>query len=142
MATRQQPPHASNGGSRGYHPEHRTDVLAAVAAGARGAMTPSDSSIWRWATNGVGQRVQTGNAPAVNLRGEHLFLFTVYRLVYPKVEADELIAYIAQQSQHPRLYSRPDITLAETAAGFRRKRGSTTADQAFEPRALLRRFHC
>ena len=102
--------------------------MAAAAAGARAAVTPSDSSLWRWATNGVGQRVQTGNATAVNLRGEHLFLLVVYRLVYPKAEADEVIAFIAQHSRFPRLYSRSDISIAEKAVGLTRKRGSTTAD--------------
>ena len=67
---RPEPPHASRAGSRGYDPAHRVDALAAAAAGARAAVTPSDASLWRWGTNGTGRRVQTGNAQAVNLRGE------------------------------------------------------------------------
>ena len=55
-------------------------------------------------------------------------LLVVYRLVYPKAEADEVIAFIAQHSRFPRLYSRSDISIAEKAVGLTRKRGSTTAD--------------
>ena len=107
--------------------------------GAGAALTPSAASLARWSRNGVEQGVQTGNAPAYNLRGEHLYLLALARLLYPTAEADEIIVFIAMHSVHPRIYSRPDISGAEAWLGLTRKRGSTTAEQAMLPRARLRR---
>ena len=139
MAARAQPIHASAGGSRGYHPEHRADALAAAAVGQGHLMTPHSRSIARWAANGVGQRQQTGGRPAANLRGEHQFLLCLCRVLYPKVEADEIITFIAMHSENPVIYSRYAISKREAELGLTRKKASTTANQALEPANMLKR---
>ena len=137
-APRPEPPHPRNAGSRGYAPEYRTDALAAVAAGHAHIVTASPQSLRRWAADPV-RKVQTGNAPARNVRGEHEFLLVLFRLTYPKATADEVITFIATQSSDGALYSRSDITKRENELGMSRKVGSTTANQAFTPENLLKR---
>jgi hypothetical protein len=136
---RQEPPHASLGGSRGYDPVHRQDAIDLAAAG--GTPTPSRWSLARWMQNGLPRLRQTGNAPAANLRGEHQFLLVVFRLVHPKASADEIITFIATHSSNGKRYTRSDISKREMELGLTRKRGSTTALQAYTPRNLLRRHH-
>ena len=135
---RVEPPLAAAGGSTGYSVEHRQDALAAAAAGREDLVTPSRQSIDRWTANGVQRKKQTGNAPPLNLRGEHQFLLVVFRIMNPKGSADEAIAFIATHSTNPRIYSREDITKRETELGFTCKAGSTTAFQAFTPRNMHR----
>ena len=66
-------------------------------------------------------------------------IFEVCRLVHPKAQADEGIAFVAMHSRHPRLYSRQDISTREKELGFTRKMGSSTAFQAFTPINIQRR---
>ena len=65
----------------------------------------------------------------------------VYRLTYPKATADEVRTFIALHSANPRIYSHPDITKRETELGFKPKKGSTTAFQAFTPVNVARRHN-
>ena len=137
--TRVELPHPSRGGSEGYHPTHRVDALAAAAQGI--PVAPSPKSLQRWTFNGTGRKRKRGNAGATNLRGEHQLLLLVYRLTYPKATADEVRTFIALHSANPRIYSRLDITKRETELGFKRKKGSTTAFQAFTPVNVARRHN-
>jgi hypothetical protein len=66
-------------------------------------------------------------------------LLVLFRLIHPKATADQIITLIAAHSSDGKRYTRPDISKRESELGFTRKRGSTTALQAFTPRNLLRR---
>ena len=85
----------------------------------------------------------TGNQRARVLRGIDLVLLAYYRVVFPKALLSEVAAFIwnawGRFQNPPILYSLPDISKAETRLGLTRKRGSTTAYQAFLPRNLARR---
>ena len=113
------------------------DALNAGQAGV--PVTPSHRSLDRWRINGTARLRQTGNAPATNLHGEHQLLLVIFRLVYPKALADEIRTFILNFSVNPKLYSRQDISKREKELGLTRKKGSTTAFQAFTPINLARR---
>jgi len=93
----------------------------------------------RWNHQGIVRQVQTGGPVRHNLVGEHQFLLVYCRLLYPNAEAEEVAAFIAQNSANPVLYSRQDISRREIELGLTRKKGSTTAFQALTPYNLERR---
>jgi len=133
------PPHASRGGSRGYHPEHRTDALRIDAYGLGHLATPSEASRYRWRRNGIIPLQKTGGVVASNMRGEHTYLLVLYRMVYPKAQADEIIAFIVNNATFPQIYSRADISKREKELGYTRKRANTEALQAELPINQLKR---
>ena len=68
-----------------------------------------------------------------------LYLLVVYRMIFPKATADEIRRYILENNPtNANLYSRVDISRAETRIKMTRKRGATTANQAFTPLNMLK----
>lgn len=67
------------------------------------------------------------------MHGEDGYLLVLYRLTYPKAQADEIIAFIATNSSTHHIYSRGDISKREKELGFTRKRATTEAYQAELP---------
>ena len=111
-------------------------------------MWPSKWSVQRWTRRLIAEGTiapyrHTGNQRARVLRGIDLVLLAYYRVVFPKALLSEVAAFIwnawGRFQNPPVLYSLPDISKAETRLGLTRKRGSTTAYQAFLPRNLARR---
>ena len=82
----------------------------------------------------------TGNRRATVLRGVNLILLAYFRVVFPKALLAEVAAFLwnawGRFQNPPILYTLPDISKAETRLGLTRKKGSTTAYQAFLPRNL------
>ena len=103
--TRVEYQHPQVGSSQGYAPEYRRDALAVAASGNQHLLTCSSSSLWRWRNHGIGRKKKTGNSAPTVLRGEHEFLLQLYRKIFPKAIADEVRAFICQQSSR-HAYSR------------------------------------
>lgn len=81
-----------------------------------------------------------GNKQLPKIFGHDQFLLLFYRSVYPKATADEIRCFIFENSRNPIIYSRPDITKAEQSLMLTRKKGSTTAYEAFSPENIFRRW--
>ena len=66
----------------------------------------------------------------------------LFRGAFPKATAaDEVAAFIFRNTlkHNPRVFSPSQITYAEDSIGLTRKRGSTSAIQAFSPENIMRR---
>ena len=86
---------------------------------------------------------RTGNNFATRLRGVDLIHLALYRVAFPKASHAEINAYLYRVNLgNPefRFYSHSQISEAETRIGLSKKRGSTTAYQAFFPQNLDRRW--
>ena len=136
--TRVEYQHPRGGSSQGYSPEYRRDALTVAASGNQHLLTCSSTSLWRWQSHGIARRKKTGNAAPTVLRGEHEFLLQLYRKIYPKATADEVRAFICQQSSDHALYSRQAVGKREDELGLTRKRSATTAFQALTPENIRR----
>jgi len=79
---------------------------------------------------------QTGNKECSNLRGFHQILLTSYTFAFPEATADEIAAFIANNSDGI-VYSRPAISTRLRELNITRKRGSTEASQASLPHNVL-----
>ena len=109
---------------------------------------PSIASQERW--NTLEQTLQhlrpcrhTGNSFATRLRDTDLVHLALYRVAYPKATHAEVNAYLYRVNfgDHTfRFYSHSQISEAKARIGLSRKKGSTTAYQAFYPENLERRW--
>ena len=65
----------------------------------------------------------------------------LFRGAFPKATAAEVAAFIFRNTlkHNPRVFSPSQITYAEDSIGLTRKRGSTSAIQAFSPENIMRR---
>ncbi len=142
-------PHPSQGGSTGYSIDFRVDVLRRVRDGTYTyvpGVSPHPNTIREWqqreaANQGVVRAfIQTGNKPMEVLHGEDRYLLAVYRMIYPKASADEVIAFIFNNSSNPRTYSRSQISECEIDLGLSRKIGAVTAHQAMRQDCMDRRL--
>ena len=110
---RREPALRAIGSSEGYDPEHRIDALRAYAIGREDMVTPSVRSLQRWSINGTQRKRKRGGQAATILRGEHEFLLIFFRvMIAPMATADEVIAFIAQNSSDNMLFDRPQISSA------------------------------
>ena len=73
----------------------------------------SKSSLNRWNIRLVRRR-RSGGRTATRFRNGDLALLILFREAHRTATADEVITYIANNSATGRIYSRPDITWAET----------------------------
>ena len=138
--------HPSRGGSRGYNVARRAHILQLNHVELRNdpdagvnLVGASDSSIYRW-TRRLNPLEMNGNKLAMKIAGFDQFLLLFYRTVYPKATADEVRCFIFEYSYDPKIYSRPDISKAESMHLLTRKIGSKTAFQAFKPENVQRRW--
>ncbi|KAL7502124.1 hypothetical protein ACHAXN_000189, partial [Cyclotella atomus] len=79
---------------------------------------------------------RTGNKPATALRDHNIVFLILYRIAYPKCSAAQINAYLYRVNYGDvlfRFYTKSQISKAERCIGLTRKRGSTTAYQAFLP---------
>ena len=126
----------------------RQDRSAEIVALRAAKRFPSIWSVQRykrrlvWEGNVAPYR-HTGNRRATVLRGINLILLAYFRVVFPKALLAEVAAFLwnawGRFQNPPILYTLPDISKAKTRLGLTRKKGSTTAYQAFLPQNLARR---
>jgi hypothetical protein len=85
--------------------------------------------------------VRQGNIRATVLRGRQAFHLAFYRILYPKATAAEINTYLYHTCGGVRLFDPSQISRAEDRLGLSRKRGSTTARQALDPRNIQIRWN-
>ena len=107
---------------------------------------PSFRTTRRWMTrhnrHGNYRRfVRQGNIRATILRGRQSFHLAFYRILYPKATAAEINAYRYHACGGMRFFDPSQISRAEDRLGLSRKRGSTTARQALDPRNIQIRWN-
>ena len=108
-------PDPSRGGARGYDEHFRSNQIALHNQGQHQLLTASRTSLWRWRSNGIQRRKVDGNVAATTLRdNEDQLLLVLCRLAHPKAKADEIIAFIARNNSTGHIYSRVEITRAES----------------------------
>ena len=137
--------HPSLGGNA-YDPVTRVQSLTYSASGTYQhipSVTPSERSNRRWRqqlqTHGTLQPfLPTGNDAAQVLRGHDEYLIAVYRRAYPKARADEVIAFVMNNSRVPRQLNRASITRCEQRLHLSRKAASTSAVQSELPINVLK----
>ena len=86
---------------------------------------------------------RTGNIRATVLRDHDQVLLVLYRIAFPKATAAEINAFLYRANYGDvtfRFYSPSQITECEKRVGLTRKRGSTTAYQAYLPRNIRKRW--
>ena len=86
---------------------------------------------------------RSGNADAERMRGQDLVFLALYRVFYPKAKICEINAFLYRCNLlNPfwNFYHPSQISRAETLIGLSRKKGSTTAHQAYYPRNLRKRW--
>jgi hypothetical protein len=101
--------------------------------------TSTSRSIRRWKQNGIYAFKSTGNKASSKICGVHQRELILYRIAYPKATADEVRRFLFEDVPGFKLFTRSDVSKAETRLGMTRKRGSTTAWQAHLPQNILRR---
>ena len=103
---------------------------------------PSHRSVVRWVDrlNDLGNFRpfrRSGNKRAEReIMGNDLMLFALYRVSLPKATQSEVSVFLAVMNRHDPMYvpySPSQITRAEDVLNLTRKRGSTTAFQAYDP---------
>ena len=87
---------------------------------------------------------RTGNTGTDKIAGQDLVFLAIYRVIYPKSSIAEINAFLYQANLMNSLfsfYSPSQISRAEAMVGLSRKKGSTTAYQAFYDVNLEKRFN-
>ena len=124
--------HPSRGGSNGF-PVTERQLLCNMWLLGLPVPRSRVRSIQRWLKNGVLPLRQTGNRGSSVIRGEHLFLLTVFKKIYPHASRSEGACFVASHSTDGRVLTDAEVTRAMQLLNMTRKKGSTTAYQAFTP---------
>ena len=86
---------------------------------------------------------RTGNKRAEILRDHNIIFLALYRIAFPKCSAAQINAFLYRVNYgnvNFRFYSGSQITAAKIRVGLTRKRGSTTAFQAYYPINIRKRW--
>jgi len=126
-------PHPSRGGSRGYSTEFKIMMIECYDAGFEFDAS-LQRSIQRWKKDGVIAKKRTGNKKKTFIEGEHLFILAAYKRIFPHAKAAQCALFISIHSTDGRVFTNTQIHNALKLLGMTRKKGSTTAYQAFTPR--------
>jgi hypothetical protein len=133
-----------HGGSRGYSMESRINSLNLKQNGFKDAtlLGASGTSLWRWGKRLLPLR-STGNKAARAIDDENQFHLILYGLLFPTSTLDEKRRFIFESARTspPILFTRGEISAAETRLRITRKRSSTDAYQAELPHNVFRRSH-
>jgi transposase len=124
--------HPSRGGSRGYSTEFKIMLIDYYDSGLEFDET-LERSIQRWKKRLIAKK-RTGNKKKTFIEGEHLFILTAYKRIFPHAKASQCALFISIHSTDGRVYTNPQIHNALKILDMTRKKGSTTAYQAFTPR--------
>lgn len=119
-------------GCEGYPKPFRELAVTLLAHGQQQHLPCHPSTVYRWRGD-ISRKAKTGGQKAWVLRGEHELLLCFYRMVYPKAQAAEIIAFIARESSDGALFTPSQVSRREKELGYTRKRGSTLANQALTP---------
>lgn len=125
-------PHPSRGG-RTYSTEMK---IAMIQYYDNGMPFPQqlERSIQRWKKDGVIPKKRTGNKKKTLIEGEHLFILSVYKKIFPHAKATECALFICIHSTDGRVFTNKQINTALNILDMTRKKASTTAYQAFTPK--------
>ena len=119
-------------GCEGYPKPFRELAVTLLAHGQQQHLPCHPSTVYRWRGD-ISRKAKTGGQKAWVLRGEHELLLCFYRMVYPKAQAAEIIAFIARESSDGALFTPSQVSRREKELGYTRKRGSTLENQALTP---------
>ena len=131
--------HPSRGGSNGF-PVTERQLLCNMWLLGLPVPRSRVRSIQRWLKNGVLPLRQTGNRGSSVIRGEHLFLLTVFKKIYPHASRSEGACFVASHSTDGRVLTDAEVTRAMRLLNMTRKKGSTRAYQAFTPKNMYCHF--
>lgn len=128
---------------------HPPDVVQLIQTLQLNHVFPSNTTQQRWlhqhgTTGNIRAYCRTGNRFARRLRGQDLIYLALFRIFLPKASAAEVNAFLYNMNLGNRefsFYSPSQITKAEQMIGLSRKRGSTTAYQAFLPINMQKRWN-
>lgn len=133
-------PDPSRGGSAGY-PVALRKILVNMYQSGNYVPDSIKRSIQRWIKDGVFPKRQTGNKRNRNPTGEHLFLLAFFKLIYPQATRPECAAFVALYSKDGYVLTNTEVTHGFKCLNLTRKKGSTTAYQAFTPKNVYL-HHC
>mmetsp|Transcript_22774 Transcript_22774/g.51622 ORF Transcript_22774/g.51622 Transcript_22774/m.51622 type:complete len:152 (-) Transcript_22774:434-889(-) len=74
------------------------------------------------------------------MSGHHLYLLVLFKKIFPQASASQCAVFVACHSADNRVFTDREISAALNRLNFSRKKGSTTAYEAFSPRNLKRHF--
>lgn len=127
--------HPSRGGSQGFPVSERC-FLIDYWVNKLPVPKSRIRSIQRWIKNGVLPLRQSGNKVNSTIRGEHLLLLAMFKKIYPQASNPESACYIAEHSTDGRVLTNGEVTKGLRFLNMTRKKGSTTAYQAFTPKNM------
>ena len=96
-------------GSEGYPPVFRQLALRLLSDGQQHLLPCHPSSVYRWRRD-IARKAKTGGQKAWILREEHEVLLCFYRMIYPKAQAAEIIAFIARESSDGALFEPSQVS--------------------------------
>ena len=132
-------PHPSKGGSTGYSVDMREYLVGLYQEG-KEVDKSMVRSIQRWMKNGVVPKKKTGNKSKKDMSGEHLFLLAFFKLIWPQANREESALFVAIHSEDGRVLTNTEVTKGYQCLSLTRKKGSTTAYQAFTPKNSFLHF--
>lgn len=125
--------HPSRGGSEGYSIPHRKLLIDLYQSG---ECIPASNlrSVQRWIKFGPIPKKKTGNKGSTSMEGGHLMLLAIFKRIYPQATNNQCAVFIALHSADSRVFTKSEISTGLRKLNMTRKKGSTTAYQAFTPR--------
>ena len=123
----------SRGGSEGYSVPHRLLLIELYQTG-HAVPTSNIRSIQRWIKSGPMPMRKTGNKATTSMGGLHLFLLAMFKRIYPQATNAQCAVFICHYSDDGRVFTDQEITQGLQKLDMTRKKGSTTAYQAFTPK--------
>jgi len=132
-------PHPSKGGSKGYPYHERVRWLKMWKTDPNSVPTSMISSLKRWEKR-IHPYRQTGGKRRQTMSGHHLYLLVLFKKIYPQASASQSAVFVAVHSADNRVFTDREISKALRGLNFTRKKGSTTAYEAFSPVNLKRHF--
>ena len=132
-------PHPSKGGSKGYPYHERVRWLEMWSTNPDSVPISMISSLKRWEKRLIPYR-QTGGKREQQMSGHHLYLLVLFKKIFPQASASQCAVFVACHSADNRVFTNREISAALKRLHFTRKKGSTTAYEAFSPTNLKRHF--
>lgn len=126
-------PHPSRGGSRGYSDDTKIIMMDNYILGLP-VPKSMERTIRRWLKNWGVRKKRTGNNPNAGITGEHIFLIALFKVIWPTATRKEVAAFVALYSGDGRVLTDTEVTDGYKRLNLTRKKGSTTAYQAFTPK--------
>ena len=97
------------------------------------------ASVYQWLQSGINPKWMTGNKPILELSGEYVLLLVLFKLIWPKANYFECIAFIVNRTNDAKIFTEGNIGKALRRLGYMMKVTSTVAYQAFTERNVTHR---